>query len=109
VLAVSSSLKIPMQTDVARSNAKKIAIDEARRHVTKPVNLEFSNSQHASGMDGIEILYRGKSFSGNKGRKMFSEIMIKILDDGKQICIDYDTENRRCIVLMEYDLSPFDK
>ncbi len=109
VLAISSTVKTSIPVSVAKPNAGRMAIEEARRHVAKLVSLEINDSQHAPGMEGIEILYRGRSFSGENGRKMFSDILKKIQDNGNIICSEYDIENRRSIVLVEYDLRPFDR
>lgn len=108
VLVLSSSANKSGSITAARENARRIAIVEARRHVAELVNHEYSGSQHAPDMEGIAVIYRGKSYAGGKGQKMFSDIMKEILDKGNIICVEYGIENRY-IILLEYDLSPFDR
>ena len=108
VLILSKPVNMSGSDFVVRENARRVAIAEAKYHVTELVRLEYSGSQHAADMEGIAILYRGKYYAGPKGHKMFSDTMKEILDKGKIICTQYDNENR-CIILLEYDLTPFDR
>ena len=108
VLVLSSAVNKPLSVTAAKESARRIAIDGARRHVSELVKNEFSSSQHAADIEGVAIIYRGKSYAGVNGQKMFSDTIKEILDRGKIICIEYSVENR-CIILLEYDLSPFDR
>lgn len=108
VLILSKSADKSGSNLAAREKARRLAIFEAKRHVSELVRLEYSGSQHAADMEGIAILYRGKSYAGEKGQKMFSDTMKEILDKGQIICMQYDNENR-CLILLEYDLALFDR